>query len=485
MGAVPNMDAALPVWGRLAIALFGGTVFAVEGEPVLPMAPGMPAPVPVALPGYETGETPSLRSSTVLDNALFTPSGNTSGVSRPIAQSPRRDTDLGLTVQRRRWRSLSPVAAGQPPTWGFSQPVPFQVSLGLQGEVFYTDNIASEPNDRAQGGTVLELSPIIRLDVGDVPLEGSPASRLTEYYGTLLYVPTLHYLVDEDETQHLQHVFSQVGRSTETSHLSLRVDYDERIVSSSDDTSPEDTYTVFEVSPAFDYYLTPKTRLRTRLSWRDITVADGISNRTTWTGEAGLEWAATPKTTLGLGTEVGRLDFEQEEAGRQDYAQLLVVWRWRPTAKLNLYSRAGVERREFDKTPPKGTQFSPVAAAAVQWLATEQTRVSARFRVGNEPSIVENGALFQDIRFGTEVQHDLSTHWYVAGEFQLIGRDYDTGRRETEPATRLTLGFRENPDPSANHLHVELYLHWRQRQRHDEPETADRTQVGLQVTKYF
>lgn len=472
------MDAVLPVWRGIFFALLGGTVFAVEGEPVLPM------PTPPAT-GYEIGETPPLRSPTLVESALFAPSGNATGISRPAAMPYRRDTDLGLTVQRRRWRSLSPIAGGQPQTWGLAGPVPVQMSLGLQAETFYTDNIASERNELAQGGTVLELSPILRLDLGDVPFGGTSASRLSEYYAALLYVPTLHYLVEEDDTQHLQHFFSQFGRSTEMSHLSLRLDYDERIVSSSDDTSPEDTYTVLEASPAFDYHFTPKTMLRTRLTYREITVADGISDRNTWTGETGVEWAASAKTTLGLGTELGYLQFDDEAAGSQDYQQVLVVLRWRPSAKVNVYSRAGVERRSFDKTPAKDTLYSPVAAAAVQWLATEQTRVSARFRVGNEPSIVEHGALFQDVRFGTEVLHDLSTHWYVAGEVQLISRDYDTGRREIEPATRLTLGFRENPEPGANHLNVEFYLHWRQRERRDEPETADRTQVGLQVTKYF
>jgi ABC-type transporter MlaC component len=34
-------------------------------------------------------------------------------------------------------------------------------------------------------------------------------------------------------------------------------------------------------------------------------------------------------------------------------------------------------------------------------------------------------------------------------------------------------------------MNVELYFQWRQRQRHGNFEAADRSQIGIQVTKFF
>lgn len=384
---------------------------------------------------------------------------------------------------RRRWRTVAATPGGQPYTWGLSGDVSANFSLGLQSEIFYTDNVGFASNDQAREATVLEISPILRIDMGD-PHDGA-ASRLSEYYSGLLYVPTLHHLVDNGNTEYLHHFFSEMGRMTELSRVSFRLDYDERISSSSDNASPEDTFTLLEAASLLEYHFTAKTMLRTKATFRDITTEAASSDRTTWIGEVALEWAATAKTTVGLGTEIGHIEFDQAADGAQNYQHALFAFRWRPTAKLSFFSRAGAEWREFDGTSPRDTHISPVAAAALQWQAAEKTRVNTRFRVGNEPSIVEQGALFQEIRASTEIVHDFSAHWYSSSEIQFTGRDYDTGRRETEPGVRLAVGFREGPDKMFSHVNVELYYQWRGRMRSDISQDADRTHIGLQVTKYF
>jgi hypothetical protein len=83
------------------------------------------------------------------------------------------------------------------------------------------------------------------------------------------------------------------------------------------------------------------------------------------------------------------------------------------------------------------------------------------------------------------MMHDLSSQWYLSGDLQYVRRNYDSGRRESEPVTRLLLGYRESPDRAASRLNVELYVQWRQRKRHGNFEAADRSQVGIQVTKFF
>jgi len=450
-------------------------------------APGMaadPASLLLLPPpsGYESGLSPSLP---------HVPNGETisamagMSVSRPVSTRRQGQADIGLTTQRRRWSNLASTSGSQPMTWGIAGDVSAQLSVGLQSELFYTDNIKYTANSSAIGATVFELTPIIRLDIGD-PQEGAmSSSRLSSYYTGILYVPTVRRLLEDGEQKILQHFFGEIGRLTDITRISLRLDYDERILSSSDDTSLEDTYTLLEASGLLEYHFTPKTMLRSKLTYRDITVEDGLANRLIWIGEEALEWAATAKITIGLGTELGLIQFERAGLGSQNYQQALLLGRWKPTAKLNMSARAGLEWRDFDGGTPKTMQLTPVGAVALQWLATEKTRISTRLRVGNEPSIVQQGALFREYRLGAEMMHDLSSQWYLSGDLQYVRRNYDSGRRESEPVTRLLLGYRESPDRAASRLNVELYVQWRQRKRHGNFEAADRSQVGIQVTKFF
>lgn len=444
---------------------------------------GMAADGPLLLPplsGYAVGESPALR---------YVPNGETlsvqAGLSVTRSLSVRRsaEADLGLTTQRRRWQNLAASSGATPMTWGLAGDVAAQLSVGLQPELFYTDNIKYAANSAAVGATVFELTPIIRLDIGD-PQEGAmSAGKLSKYYAGLLYVPTVRQLLEEGEQKILQHFFGEVGRLTDISRISLRLDYDERILASSDNTSLEDNYTLLESSGLFDYHFTPKTMLHSRVTYRGITVEDGTADRTLWIGEAGLEWVATAKTTLGMGTEWGVIDFTG--GGGQSYQQALMMSRWKPTAKLNVSARAGMEWREFTGTVPHDMKISPVGAVAMQWLATEKTRISARLRTGNEASVVQQGALFREYSIGAEVVHDFSDQWYGSGAAQFVRRNFNTSQRETEPSTRLVLGYRESPDRTMSQMNVELYFQWRQRQRHGNFEAADRSQIGIQVTKFF
>ncbi len=368
-------------------------------------------------------------------------------------------------------------------TWGLSGDDSAQLSVGLQPELFYTDNIKYAANSVAVGATVFELTPIIRLDIGD-PQEGAMSTgKLSKYYAGLLYVPTVRQLLEEGEQKILQHFFGEIGRLTEISRISLRLDYDERILASSDNTSLEDTYTLLEASGLFDYHFTPKTMLHSKVTYRGITLEDSTADRTLWIGEAGLEWAATAKTTLGMGTELGMIDFTR--GGGQSYQQALMMSRWKPMAKLNVSARAGMEWREFTGAAPQDMKISPVGAVAMQWLATEKTRFSTRLRVGNEASVVQQGALFREYRIGAEVTHDFSDQWYGSGDVQFVRRNYNTNRRESEPVTRFVLGYRESPDRTTSQMNIELYFQWRQRQRHGNFEVANRSQIGIQVTKFF
>ena len=415
------------------------------------------------------------------------PMGGATETTRPRSDTRRADAEISLTVPRGRWRGLAAAVGDQPSVWGWGGAVPGNLKLGLQTDVLWTDNIAFDLNSRARDDAVIEVSPILGLDIGDPPAPGgfgagSPAS---EYHAGLVYAPAFHHLLRADNTAVLHHFFSEAGRVTEINRWSLRLDYDERVLASSDDTSPEDAYTELEAGGLFEHHFTPKTSLRASLTYRDISTGDGFSDRSTWAGDLTAEWAATAKTTLGLGAALGHIRFDRDGAGTQDYQQALAVFRWRPSAKLSLTSTAGLERRAFDGAVARSAEFSPILAAAAQWQAAERTRFHARVRVTNEPSIVEAGAMFQEARVSMGAAHDFSARWYATGDLQHITRDYDSGHVETEPGARLAVGFRQDTDPAANRLNIEFYVHFRRRERDDIPESADRSQAGLRITRYF
>lgn len=463
---------------------FSGVIYCmVAGSPAVG-ADAILLPLPQAPDGLESGVSPALHDHPLGESASLFSTWEGPAASPPAGARPPSAGDTGLTTQRRRWRSVA-SPGGHPYLFGMPGDAA-RLSLGLQSDIFYTDNIEYDCNNRAVGAAILEISPVVRLDVGD-PADGSSvASRPSKYHGGFLWVPTLHHTIEDGTTEYVHHFFSEIERMTEITRISLRLDYDERILASSDDASPEETFTQLEASTLFEYHFTPKTKLGTKATYRDIVVEDDFSNRRLFLGEAILEWAATAKTSLGVGTEIGHIRFEEEDAGTQDYQQALVIFRWRPTQKLALYSRAGAEWREFEGgSTPRDTRLTPVVAASLQWQMQEKTRVSARASVRNEPSIVEEGALYQEIRFATELEQDLSAHWYASAEVMIVERDYDSGHREIEPGAALAIGFREHPERSQSHLNVELYVQWRERQRSDVAQVADRTQIGLRVTKFF
>jgi hypothetical protein len=362
------------------------------------------------------------------------------------------------------------------------------VKLGLQTDVLFTDNIAFDLNSRARSDGIIEIAPILGLDIGDPPDPAAFGTRslFGAHHASVLYAPAFHHLLRADNTEVLHHFFSEAGRVTEINRWQIRLAYDERVLASSDDTSPEEAYTELEAGALFEHRFTPKTSLRAALTWRDISTEAAVTDRSTLAGDLTAEWAATAKTSLGVTAVLGHMDFDRDEAGAQDYQQALALFRWRPSAKLSLTSTAGIERRAFEDGPAaRGAELSPVIAMAMQWQAAERTRVHVRARVADEPSVVEAGALYQEVRVSAGLVHDFSARWYAAGDVQYLSRDYDTGREETEPGARLAVGYRQDREQAANRLNVELYIHVRARERSDIPESASRSQAGLRITRYF
>ncbi|MFN0080212.1 MAG: outer membrane beta-barrel protein [Prosthecobacter sp.] len=465
-------------------------VGAVEPPVQKPVLPPIPAMLP---PKSDDAITPlpnALRQIQQEPLLLLPPlNGEGAAVAVTRSASSRRaaNPDVDPTVQLRRWQTVASAAGMQPYTWVSSGDVTARLALGVQSTFFYTDNLYFQTPGRTTGQAMFELSPIIKLDLGD-PQGGisGAGSRQSEYYASLLYVPTFFYHLSEDIDDYAQHFLGEIGRVNEVSRSVLRVDYDERLLASSENTSPEENYTLLDASALTEYRITPLTTLRGKASRRSISLTRGTSGRETWIGEAGLVREISPKTKVGINAEVGHIMSEQRALGSQRYQQALISVDWKPTAKLGLTTYIGMEWREFTQVVPRGLMTSFVTNSALNWQATEKTRINLRLRVHNEPSVIAQGSLFRAVRFGSDLTHDFGVHYYTTMETTVTRRQYDSGRRDWEPTVRIVLGYRDDNDKLHNRTNIELFLQWHERLRNDIP-NADvmRTQVGVQLTRYF
>lgn len=462
----------------ISLVTVGLTSTAVKA--VDPVKKSVPPPVVLLpLPNDQWMTEPSM--------LLPPPSGEAVAVTRSRSSRQAANPDADLTTELRRWQGVASAAGMQPYTWGLSGDVTAQLALGLQSTLFFTDNVDFALNSRKQDQTIFEFSPIIKLDLGDPQgWISSPTSRQSEYYASLLWVPTFYYRLNDDTDDYAEHFLGEIGRVNAVSRSLLRVNHDERILASSENTSPEQNYTLLDIMALVEYRLSPRFTLRTSADYRKLDVAQAVSSRAEWIGEAALLWEHSPKTKLGLGTELGHLIFDQRALGTQDYQQALALLEWKPTPKIGLTSRTGLEWREFNRSPPREMKTSLVTLTTLYWQATEKTRINTRFRVANRPSVIAQGSLYRETRFGADILHDLSLHYYTTAEVQAVRRRYDSGRLDWEPTARLAFGFRDDNDRANNRLNIELFLQWHRRERSDIPNAdLERTQVGIQVTRYF
>lgn len=426
--------------------------------------------------------------SRMTDSLLLLPPPNGEAVAITRSASTRRSAnpDADPMVQLRRWQSVASSAGMQPYTWGFSD-VGARVALGVQSALFYTDNLFFQPPGRTKGQTMFEISPIIKVDLGDPQGWISGAnSKQSELYSSLLYVPTFFYHLNDGVDDYAQHFLGEIGRVNEVSRTVLRVDYDQRKLASSENTSPEENFTMLDASGLQEYKLTPFTLIRGKATYRHLTLGQNASGREHWIGELSLVHEISPKTKVSVGSEIGHITFDEKALGSQSYQQALFTLDWKPTLKVGLTTINGMEFREFTRPISRDMMVSYVSNSALFWQATEKTRLNLRLRVHNEPSVLAQGSLYRAVRFGPDFAHDFSVNYYTTFESTIIRRHYDTGRRDWEPMLRLALGYRDDIDRQHNRTNLEVFFQWHQRSRNDIPNAnVMRSQVGVQLTRYF
>jgi hypothetical protein len=503
----------LPLFSVVSLVFFGGTAaFGQQpapqfraGSPELAQLPGSlslpssqpqttldfqqaPTPLPIVPPPIPGQFAPLPQQTSTQIQLPLNLQQATSGSTAPAggaAAVGKAETPVAL--QRHPLRNIEPFREYRPFTLRMpgETGVAAQISAGFQTDVRYNDNINSAPAGMAVGDAIVDWTPIIQLNIGDPAGERPEGSLDSTYYLEVQYLPTIHERLNAGTTRTLQRLIGEAGRANAILRTAVRFEYDENLFGASGESSQEDTFTILEVSPIIEYNLSAKTTLYAEGTFRRVTLQPGTGNRTAYILDTGFDCATSVKTTIGLGSEVGHIQFDQQASGAQDYQQGYVSWAWRPTAKIGFQTRVGAELRHFKTEISKPDRISPIVTATLNWQASDSTRVNAGFRVRNQPSVVLAGGLFQEIRLGADVTHDLAYNLYIRGEAEVIRRNYDNGLSQIEWTLRPALGYRTKQSKVLDSLTVELYYEFRGHHANLGNSDFQRNMFGVQTTAYF
>ena len=456
------------------------------------MLPGNPGSPAAASQGRRPGaglrrRTPPPSPLPLVTAPAADPSAGRAAVSASRAEAVQRAAESPLPLLRRPDRNLTPSAEAPPFTLRTTNGDAFaaQISLGVQTALWHNDNLAGVPNRLANGETILEVRPVLRINLGSPPGPRAEKSFSSEAYGQVLYVPTVHTLVDPGTSRTLHRVVAEIGRANPIVLTALRFEHDENVFGSRGENSVEEAYNSTEWSPVVAYSLSAKTSLRARGIYRRITLDNPISNRAESILDGGVDLAATAKTSVGLGSEIGEIRFEAAGFGAQHYEQAYLTGAWTPSVKLTLQTRAGVELRQFEGRPAKPERVSPVVTAVLNYLPDPATRINLGLRVHNEPSISLTGALMQEVRVGMDVRRDFGSKFYARGEAAAIRRDYDTGVEQRETVVRPAIGYHTELGRIFDSLNVELFYQYRRIHSNARDASYDRSIFGIETTVFF
>lgn len=437
------------------------------------------------------GQHPLLPPVGAVDMIL--PEETPPGFSQPSREMRRPQVRGGYfesiaTAAPRRWQSVA--GWGEQPATFTKADLGLRASLGVQTTLLGTDNINFERLGQRRAETLLETSALIKVSLGDsqgwIPGIGS---NLSGNHLQLLYVPTLFQQLGDGRSITAHHFLGEWGHTTATWRSLLRVDYDQRLLISSENTSPEDNFTMLDASLMGESKINPKNTLRAKGTLRRIELPNGLSARNHWIGEMVWFYELSPKTRFGPGAELGFVDFEQSQLGHQNYQQAQLWGEWRPTEKLSFSSTLGLETRAIRSGAQSDHLRRLVGQWFMSWQASDKTRLSLRARLNQDPSVIAQGATARTLRVGPEFQHEFSEHFYSTFDATLMRRRYlglDQPRLDIEPLCRLAMGWRAQQDRRLNRTNLELFYQWHHRDRSDDPaDDRFRTQAGLQLTHQF
>ena len=413
--------------------------------------------------------------------------------SRPIRQ---RALEVPVGFERHPTRNLTLIEGAAPFTLRntSADDVQTQLTMALQMDVRRDDDLDYAPRPLAIQGVVAEYTPSLQLnigsfppprsEIGDIPIARNNLTLGSEYYLQLQYLPTIYDRLDAGTSRTLQRIIGEAGRENTVAITSVHFEFDQNLSVTSDTISPEDTYTLTEVSPMIAYTPDAKTSLWAQTFFRRITLENNDTDRAEYVLDMGINCETSVKTIVGIGTELGHITFDDLEIPAEDYQQAFLVWVWKPTAKITFQTRTGVELREFANRA-KPNRVSPVTNTVLNWQIDEQTRVNFGIRVQNQPSLNENGALFQDIRIAVDVRRDFGWNLYFRGELSLDHRNYDSELTQMDVVFRPALGYHTDVSRLLDSMNIEVYYQYQQRYSNQPNSNFGRNVFGLQSTIYF
>ena len=474
---------------QLPEVITGGPETAPAGGGRRELFPAMPETRPQfrGLPGIPrvVAPMPGTARNTALPGATARVGGPPPGAvpSRAAARPP----ETPAYFQRHPGRNLDPREGAAAFTWRSTSDaeVLAKLSIGVQSDIRRTDNVAYAPRSRAIDDAIMEWRPILQFEMGNPPAGRTADASSTDYFFRLRYAPTLRMLLDAGTARTLQRVEGEIGRASPVLTSIVRFEYDENIFGAQGDNTVEESNTVTEVSPMLEYHLSAKTAVRAEGTWRRIAAQESATQRSEHILETGIVCAATAKTTLGTGLEIGHIIFDRALFGIQNYQQAYVSMAWQASQKIRFQTRLGVELREFDAPAPKPMRVSPVATAVLNWTPDDNAQLNAGFLVRNQPSVSLLGATFQEIRFGVDGRRRIAENFYLRGEAAITRRAYDTGARELEAVLRPAFGFHTHTSGIFDSVNVELYYQFRRTDSNQRGADRDRNIFGIESTLYF
>ena len=410
------------------------------------------------------------------------------GLGSTTAPRPLRQRVLEIPVgfERHPIRNLSAGGESAPFTFRTSSAtdVQAQMSLALQTNFAHDDNLSASPRVVRIEDTVAQYIPSVRLNIGTIPGPRDALSLDSEYYLQLQYLPTIYERFDVGTSRTLQRIIGEAGRANALLTTALRVEYDENLGITSDTTSPEETFTVLEISPIVTYALSAKTSLRAQAFYRRITLKNSDSDRKESVIDAGIDFETSAKTSIGIGSQLGRIAFDDNIFSPQDYQQAYLAWAWKPTAKVTFQTRTGVELREY-ASGPKPDHLSFITTSVLNWRPDERTGVNFGVRVQNQPSISQNGTLYQEVRVAADFRHEVFWNLYLRAELSSSHRNYDSGLTQMDIVLRPSVGYHTEVSRLFDSLNIEVYYQYQQSYSNQLNSNFDRNVFGIQSTIYF
>ena len=399
----------------------------------------------------------------------------------------QRPPETPIQLQRHPERNLAQDPQNMPFTLRTTAggAIVVQASFGLQTAVWYNDNYTAVPNDRAIAETILEIRPVIRLNLGSPPGPRLEKSLETEWFAQLQYLPAIHVLAAAGTSRTLQRMIADVGRTNPIVSTAVHFQHDENIFGATGDNSREESYALTELSPILIYSPSARTSLRASGFYRRITQDNPTSNRTEHFVDTGIDLATSVKTSIGVGSELGHIDFDVSEFGVQNCQQGYLSFAWKPSPKVSFQTRAGVELREFERPLPKPDRVSPVVAAILNYAPDPVTRINLGLRVHNEPSVSQTGALFQEVRLGVDARRDLGWNLYARAEIALSWRSYDTKLEQCETTLRPAIGYHTDRGRIFDSVNIELFYQYRRLRSNAIDADYDRNIFGIETTIFF